>query len=243
MFDNNATTLWETWEGNVHAIGQHGTSRNHIMFGGGVNRFIAAAMGGLSVDTRPLALAPTGTVHGTGSRVDGYGWRRMMVRPSPHAIRRQRPDAGYGSTPSLKLREGNAHRRTPFGEAAVAWRRKSGSGAVLELEVTVPPFSVADVHVPLLLTEVDLGSPASRSATDIVATVTIGACAVHCASDLTISYTESTTNQDLPRCDPGSSAAGSAICHPRLDGELSMSFEVSSTRQQVFVLYHGRLAQ
>eukprot|EP00940_MAST-03C_sp_MAST-3C-sp2_P000368 g368.t1 len=43
----NATTLWETWAGTTHAIGQGGTSRNHIMYGGGVNLFILHEVVGL----------------------------------------------------------------------------------------------------------------------------------------------------------------------------------------------------
>merc|ERR1712032_392743 len=45
MIANGATTLWESWEGDEHHIGSTGTSRNHIMYGGGVNRFIATFLG------------------------------------------------------------------------------------------------------------------------------------------------------------------------------------------------------
>ena len=43
----DATTLWETWAGSKHVIGQGGTSRNHIMYGGNVNLFILYNVVGL----------------------------------------------------------------------------------------------------------------------------------------------------------------------------------------------------
>ena len=45
IVEEGATTLWESWEGDRH---HQLASRNHIMFGGGVNRFLAAAVGGLA---------------------------------------------------------------------------------------------------------------------------------------------------------------------------------------------------
>ena len=123
MIARNATTLWEAWDGTATSIGSLGTSRNHIMFGGGVNRFIAAAVGGLTTDTRPLA-----------ARAGGAGWRRLLVAPAPAAMR--------------LLRRGGASRLTPSGEARVAWRR-SAAGAV-ELDIDVPAHAVAEVQLPLL---------------------------------------------------------------------------------------------
>eukprot|EP00944_MAST-04C_sp_MAST-4C-sp1_P004731 g4731.t1 len=46
MIAQGSTTLWEGWTGTRNLIGQ-ATSRNHIMFGGGVIRFLASQLVGL----------------------------------------------------------------------------------------------------------------------------------------------------------------------------------------------------
>ena len=81
MIANDATTLWEAWEGDAHHIGGGGSSRNHIMFGGGVARFIAAAVAGLGTDDK---------VH---------GWKKLLVHPSPHAFRKVGASSLSRSTP------------------------------------------------------------------------------------------------------------------------------------------------
>lgn len=123
MISQNATTLWEAWDGSAHEIGKEGTSRNHIMFGGGVNRFLAAAVGGLSVDARPLFGASSA------------GWRQMLVRPSPAAVR--------------LLGRARVSRQTPRGTASVAWSTLS-TASRLELDLQVPVGAKASVHLPLL---------------------------------------------------------------------------------------------
>lgn len=124
MTEQGATTLWEGWDGTAHTISFEGTSRNHIMFGGGVNRFIAAALG-LTMASLPGATS-----------VADMGWRRLVVHPTPAAVR--------------ALGQGKVSRRTPQGTASVSWRRHQRP-VHLELNVTVPSHAVADVRVPLLL--------------------------------------------------------------------------------------------
>ena len=46
MVTQGATTLWESWEGTRTSV-HGGSSRNHIMFGGGANRFLLQSVGGL----------------------------------------------------------------------------------------------------------------------------------------------------------------------------------------------------
>ena len=89
-----------------------------------MNRFIAAAIGGLSIDGSPLA-DPTST-----------GWRKLLVHPAPYAMR--------------TLGQGGFSRRTPQGEARVSWLANS-TASVAELQLRVPPAAKADVRLPLLL--------------------------------------------------------------------------------------------
>lgn len=124
MVAQGATTLWEAWDGDRHTIGGGGTSRNHIMFGGGVNRFIAAGLG-LTVPTLPGTLEPA-----------HMGWRRVLVHPAPAMVR--------------ELRQGGATRRTPMGLAAVAWSIGQDRDTELSATVDVPEFTTADVRLPVL---------------------------------------------------------------------------------------------
>ena len=96
MVADGATTLWEAWDGDAHHIGETplwsddrsyglhrpshlarlagsgGTSRNHIMFGGGVNRFLAKAVGGVPAEpTTRLQLGPA-PVRDEGREVTSY---------------------------------------------------------------------------------------------------------------------------------------------------------------------------
>ena len=73
-----ATTLWEAWEGN-RTFQKPGTSRNHIMYGGGVGRFIAASVGGLA----PLEA----------------GWSRCHVKIAHSAVRNVRQASAARPTP------------------------------------------------------------------------------------------------------------------------------------------------
>ena len=75
MIASNATTLWEAWDGDAHTVGLQGSSRNHIMFGGGVARFIAATVGGVA------------------SAAATFGWEKIVVAPAPVALR----SLGYGA--------------------------------------------------------------------------------------------------------------------------------------------------
>jgi hypothetical protein len=97
------------------------------MFGGGVNRFIAATVAGLGIDSGPFAAA-----------AESRGWRRLHVRPSAAALR--------------GLDQAAMHRRTPQGDARVAWKSDSSDAAQLNfvLNVTVPGATTAEVRLPLL---------------------------------------------------------------------------------------------
>jgi hypothetical protein len=127
------------------------------MFGGGVGRFIAAAVGGLAVETGPLA-DPAGA-----------GWRTLLVHPSPHAMR--------------TLGRAGTSRRTPQGEASVSWRAGGGVAgeAVAELALVVPPAARADVRLPLLL---DRAAPRLQGGEGPLGDrrVTAGGCAMQCAA-------------------------------------------------------------
>jgi alpha-L-rhamnosidase len=106
--DQGATTLWETWAGTRDTIDSSGTSRNHIMYGGGVNRFILHDVVGLprldlwdatretrertSFDVRPSRLAvsslsrASGTLSGWGvhwETVSGGRWLELNVTVPP----------------------------------------------------------------------------------------------------------------------------------------------------------------
>ena len=98
MTSQGATTLWETWSGTPHQIGPGGTSRNHIMYGGGCAKFIAEAVGGLGFfdEGRDLA-AP---------------WSKLRVHPAPAAVR--------------EIGAASHSRITPHGRAAVSWSLHSG---------------------------------------------------------------------------------------------------------------------
>jgi hypothetical protein len=89
-----------------------------------VNRFIAAAIGGLTIDSSPLADSTT------------TGWRKLLVHPAPYAMR--------------TLGQGGFSRTTPQGEARVSWVANS-TASVAELQLRVPPAATADVRLPLLL--------------------------------------------------------------------------------------------
>ena len=105
MVANTATTLWEGWDGDAHHIGAMGTSRNHIMFGGGVNRFLMRSVGGLWIDETPSHAKP--------GAVENAGWRGVHIGPSSAAL------ASVGAS--------SASKATPFGKYLVEWRSFSAS--------------------------------------------------------------------------------------------------------------------
>jgi hypothetical protein len=204
MIANGPTTLWESWEGTPYAIEGGGTSRNHIMFGGGVNRFIAAAIGGLTIDT---------SLSSSSSR---NGWRELLVHPSPAAMR--------------TLGKASVSRRTPQGVATVSWRAGVGSGgvggggggsSVLELNLTVPVGSRADVRLPLLL-----GPPPSTEGEELrsrAVSVSGGgggggsSCAIRCTAALDAEV----AGGDDGGCLEAQGIDGGAVrCERRLDGEM-----------------------
>jgi len=93
------------------------------MFGGGVARFIADAVGGLGINTGLL---------GRG------GWHSILVRPAPFALRQY-----VGARTS---------RETPQGVVNVTWERQ-GNGPLagsMELNVSLPAATIAHITLPLL---------------------------------------------------------------------------------------------
>jgi alpha-L-rhamnosidase len=136
MISQDATTLWEAWDGTKTVIGQQGTSRNHIMFGGGVNRFLVASVTGLSAQTYPGVLLenPLSNV-----------WKQLIVHPAPFAIR--------------SFNSASASRRTASGMAKISWERTYDDihGKLFVLNINVPHQTTADLQIPLLLDE-SLGS-------------------------------------------------------------------------------------
>ena len=172
------------------------------MFGGGVARFISAAIGGLTIDSAPL----------TKPVLHGHGWRSMLVQPAPHAIR--------------TLGHASASRRTPYGLASVAWklREEVGGEGTLELNLTVPVGSSAVVRLPVLL---DVEATDVQGASFDVATMSPdspdGECAMTCplAEQLGSVAPVSMSDSRVATC--GWKYAD-ALCEWRLDGELVLRF-------------------
>ena len=79
MIEQGATTLWEGWDGTRTTIGSS-TSRNHIMFGGGVARYLLASVGGIA----PQAA----------------GWSRLLLGPTAAAARLLSHGGAERQTPS-----------------------------------------------------------------------------------------------------------------------------------------------
>jgi hypothetical protein len=232
MVENGGTTLWEGWDGDEHTVGTLGTSRNHIMFGGGVNRFLGAAVAGLGVDAAPGATPGASTAGGglggagaagkSSSAAGGGGWRRLAVRPAPAAMR--------------TLFRAAAARRTPAGRAAVEWTRPTAAarraalaaGAAappaVELTLTVPAFSTADVALPLLDALRAASAGASASASGAAVVVRVGACQVRCtATALRASSSEfAFATEASGEC--GMLAA--PVCRARRDGEHVLDVQV-----------------
>ena len=214
MISQGASTLWEAWDGDQHTIGTLGTSRNHIMFGGGVNRFLQASVGGLTVETRPRAALdnPAGLA---------LGWQHVLVKPSPAAVR--------------ALVQGGSTRKTVRGAVSVAWARNScggggsrvtaGVGAecnALFLNVTLPPGSTASVELPL-----DVLAASAAGATTLAPTVfysTTSSCVLSC---------QDTSQVGSAACGYGLSAAK---CKRRLDGEMVMSLELGAGGHHVLAV-------
>ena len=218
MITQEATTLWEAWDGDENNIGKLGTSRNHIMFGGGVNRFLQAAVGGLTIDTRPGhgLVANTNSGGAVGSSGTSNGWQRLVVHPSPAAIR--------------SLVQGGTSRKTARGVAKVSWTCGSESAAAaaasrskhtLEMNVTVPPGAVASVKLPLALA---VGSSAA-AATVLASVGGSDACILSC-SDTSLAGTTSCAHAGIT----------TAECSHRLDGEPIMSLEVVHGGQYSFTV-------
>ena len=154
LFGAHSVPVWivlRHWNGSaLWLVKLNERGDNCFVAGGGVNRFIAAAIGGLTIDSSPLADSTS------------TGWRKLLVHPSPYAMR--------------TLDQGGFSRGTPQGEARVSWR-VDFTTSVVELELRVPPHAQADVHLPLLLDHEAAETTGNRR-------ISVGACTVQCASDL-----------------------------------------------------------
>ncbi len=137
MIASGATTLWEAWTGDAtHQI----SSRNHIMFGGGVNRFLMRAVGGLWVDEAPGASSSTTT---SSSSSSSAGWQSVHVGPTADALR--------------SFARSSVSHRSPFGVHSVSWAVGSSNKAASDedvcasysLNATVPVGVTATVSLPL----------------------------------------------------------------------------------------------
>lgn len=116
-----------------------------LRYGGGVNRFIAAAVGGLAPASLPLGTAATET----------HGWRHVEVRPAAAAVR------AFGSA--------SCSRVTALGMIKVAWtaidfqqlRLSDASDAHLGLglNLTLPSGVSATVALPLMHPGILTSSP------------------------------------------------------------------------------------
>jgi len=112
MVAEGATTLWESWEGDRH---HPVSSRNHIMFGGGVNRFLAAAVGGLA----------------TLAHRDGDGWGHVHVKVAHWAVR--------------WLGAAVAERAGAAGPLRVAWRGSHEEALALNVSVPFGSSATVDL--------------------------------------------------------------------------------------------------
>ena len=204
MMSQAATTLWETWGGTRTETEGH-SSRNHIMFGGGVNRFLAAAVGGLGVDTRPLALLRS-DVSQRGEVSSIGGWRKLVVKPAPAALR--------------LVGSGGITRRLPSGEASVHW--KLAGGDKLELNLTVPAHVVAEVHLPLLSLLPQSMGVQSESESGRGATAIVGSCRIRCGVDLRAELSAA-----------GCGQVSGARCQQRADGEHALRLVVGPGRYRL----------
>lgn len=120
MIAMGGTTLWESWEGTATREIPEGSSRNHIMFGGGVNRFLAASASGLA-------------------QLEGeHGWGAVHVKIAPWVLRQLQEASGERHTSRGILRVAWRYEN-----------RTNGSGRLL-LNVSVPDGARGVVDVPLL---------------------------------------------------------------------------------------------
>ena len=136
MVVEGATTLWEGWEGTRTEHAASGTSRNHIMFGGGCARFLLASVGGLDTWRPRLPSDVAATPRLT------HGWETMHVKIAPWAMRHI----------------GGAHavRATPRGPVRVAWHSQMRAAAegskalLLRLNLSLPSDTNGMVDVALI---------------------------------------------------------------------------------------------
>lgn len=123
MLQQNATTLWEAWEGTATT---QVSSRNHIMFGGNLGTALYAMLAGLDTACN----ASTG------------GWQHVRVGPVAAAAAR----LGSGSA-TVQTRFGPA---AVAWRAAGAAAPAPDAGAAFALNATVPAGATADIKITLL---------------------------------------------------------------------------------------------
>lgn len=134
MLNQGGTTLWENWRGSL-PNGAAG-SNNHIMFGGGVGTQPYVALGGIS----------NGRGLGDGRNSSSTAWELIEIRPLPAAIE------------ALAFASASTH--TPRGVVAVRWTH---SDSAFALNATVPVGSVANVALPMRLSNKQLSTVAESN--------------------------------------------------------------------------------
>ena len=132
------------------------------------------------------------------------GWRELVVAPSPAAMR--------------MMRSGGMERRTPQGEASVAWRYVSGKEAEesVQMDFVVPVGATAKVSVPLLRFAADAIITIKMMTTTTMEEEVLEECEIRCASD------------ELTLAEQCGAFFVDAVCRARLDGERVVSLTVGS---------------
>ena len=155
-----------------------------------MNRFIQGGVAGLATPTQ------------VGAPLEHAGWRRMVVRPAPAAVR--------------TLFSARASRDTPLGYAAVSWARPvAESELLLELNVTVPHSGTASVEVPLLLED---AASWGQNAVHVMGS----SCVLRCVGDL------GGPAAVVGGCDTILGGAQAALeCRVRSDGERVLSMQLT----------------
>jgi alpha-L-rhamnosidase len=122
MIQQQATTLWEAWEGTPT---KQVSSRNHIMFGGNVGTWFATAVAGLD----------------TLSNATSSGWKDILIAPTAAALLTL-PHAEA----SQQTRFGDAR----VAWAIVQGSSSKTASKTVSINVTIPPGSNAELFLPLL---------------------------------------------------------------------------------------------
>jgi len=123
MVSNNATTLWEAWEGTAT---NQVSSRNHIMFGGNLQSWVFSGIVGLDTES-----------NGTSS-----GWQHILIGPVHAAVQK----LGYAQG-AVNTRFGNASVSWRLESGSLALETTVPPGATASLSIPLLEASPADVII------------------------------------------------------------------------------------------------